>query len=98
MEDVIPVGCWAHARRKANEVVAVLLKGKKGGAALEGEAYCTKLFNIEESLVELPSEERYAKRLELEKPILDAIFLWADSRKDAPKAKLGMALPYLTNQ
>ena len=98
VEDVIHVGCWAHARRKFNEAVAVLPKGKKGGAALEGEAYCTKLFNIEESLVELPPEERYAKRLELEKPILDAMLSWANTRNAAPKSKLGIALTYLKNQ
>ena len=60
MKDVIHVGCWAHVRRKFNDAVAVLPKGKKGGAALEGEAYCTKLFNIEASLAELPPEECYA--------------------------------------
>ena len=98
MEDVIHVGCWAHARRKFNEAVAVLPKGKKGGAALEGEAYCTKLFHIEESLAELPPEDRYTKRLELEKPILDAMLSWANTRNAAPKSKLGIALTYLKNQ
>ena len=73
-------------------------KGKKGGAALEGEAYCTKLFHIEESLAELPPEERYTKRLEQEKPVLDALLSWADSRNAAPKSKLGIALTYLKNQ
>ena len=98
VKDVIHVGCWAHVRRKFNDAVAVLPKGKKGGAALEGEAYCTKLFNIEASLAELPPEERYAKRLELEKPILDAMLSWANTRNAAPKSKLGIALTYLKNQ
>lgn len=98
VEDVTHVGCWAHTRRKFNEAVAVLPKGKKGGAALEGEAYCTKLFNIEEALADLAPEERYTKRLELEKPILDAMLLWANSRNAAPKSKLGIALTYLKNQ
>ena len=98
VQDVTHVGCWAHARRKFNEAVAVMPKGKKGGAALEGEAYCTKLFHIEESLAELPPEERYTKRLEQEKPVLDALLSWADSRNAAPKSKLGIALTYLKNQ
>ena len=98
VQDVIHVGCWAHARRKFNEAVAVLPKGKKGGAALEGEAYCTKLFQIEESLADLTPEERYNKRLELEKPILDAMLSWVNTRNAAPKSKLGIALTYLKNQ
>ena len=98
VENVTHVGCWAHARRKFNDAVAVLPKGKKGGAALEGEAFCTKLFHMEESLAELTPEDRHTKRLELEKPILDAMLAWANTRNAAPKSKLGIALTYLKNQ
>lgn len=98
VDNVIHIGCWAHARRKFNEAVAVQPKGKKGGAALEGEAYCTELFKIEETLAKLTPKERYNKRLELEKPILDAMLSWASTRNAAPKSKLGIALTYLKNQ
>ena len=41
--------------------------------------------------MELMPEERYTKRLELEKPVLDALLAWANeaSAKTAPKSALG---------
>ena len=98
VEDVTHVGCWAHARRKFKEAVDILPKGRKTGAAVEGEAYCDRLFSIEETLSELPPEERYKKRRELEKPVLDAMEAWASTRSAAPKSKLGQALHYLKEQ
>lgn len=98
VEDVIHVGCWAHARRKFEEAVAVLPKGKKEGTALTGQAYCTQLFKIEEELAGLSPEERHEKRQEKAKPILDAMLAWAETRAAAPKSKLGTALTYLKNQ
>ena len=45
-------------------------------------------------------EERYAKRLELEKPVLDALFAWVNETtpKTAPKSVLGKASHYLLEQ
>ena len=37
-----------------------------------GRDYCNKLFAIEAELSELPPQERQMKRLELEKPVLEA--------------------------
>ena len=37
-----------------------------------GRQYCDKLFAIEDSLKDLSNEERFCKRLELEKPVLEA--------------------------
>ena len=49
---------------------------------------------------ELTPEERYAKRLELEKPVLDALLAWANETlpKTVPKSALGKALHYLLEQ
>ena len=38
------------------------------------------------------------QRLEQEKPVLDAMQAWANTRNAAPKSKLGIALNYLKNQ
>ena len=45
-------------------------------------------------------EERYCKRLEQEKPVLDALLVWANELmpKTAPKSVLGKALHYLLAQ
>ena len=50
--------------------------------------------------MDLTPEERYTKRLELEKPVLDALLAWANetSAKTAPKSALGKALHYLREQ
>ena len=95
------VGCWAHVRRKFNEALQTLPKEKRQGSlAAVGECYCTKLFQLEETLSELTAEERYNKHLELERPVLAALLAWAEdaSVKTAPKSALGKALHYLQEQ
>ena len=98
VEDVTRLGCWAHMRRKFDEAVKALPKGKRVGAAVTGQAYCTKLFLIERELQDLPPETRYKNRLRREKPLLDEFRTWADTRTAAPKSKLGQAFSYLQNQ
>ena len=100
-EDITVVGCWAHARRKFDEAVKSLPKGKaKGSSASQGLAYCNLLFAIEQGLSEknATEKERYNERLEQAKPVLDAMFAWANSRTAAPKSALGKAFHYLKEQ
>lgn len=93
------VGCWAHARRKFDEALNALPeKDREGSAALEGQQYCTKLFAIERELAGLTPEERYEQRLKQEKPVLDALSSWVQSKSAAPKSALGKALYYLKEQ
>jgi len=98
--DVIHVGCLAHLKRKFHEAVEVLPKDKRTGAAVEGEAYCTKLFNLEKSYIEqnLSYEERFKRRQEEAKPIFDEFLAWGNSKIASSKSKLGVALTYLHNQ
>ena len=98
-EDITVVGCWAHARRKFDEAVKSLPKGKiKGSSASQGLTYCNLLFGIEQEIAELTAEQRYEQRLKQAKPVLDAMFAWANSRTAAPKSALGKALHYLKEQ
>lgn len=100
-ENIRVVGCWAHARRKFDEALQSIPKEKRQDSlAAAGECYCTRLFQLEQTLMELTPEERYNKRLELEKPVLDALLAWANeaSAKTAPKSALGKALHYLLEQ
>ena len=98
-EDITVVGCWAHARRKFDEAVKSLPKGKaKGSSASQGITYCNLLFGIEQEIAEKTAEERYGERLKQAKPVLDAMFAWANSRTAAPKSALGKALHYLKEQ
>ena len=98
-EDITVVGCWAHARRKFDEAVKSLPNGKaKGSSASQGLTYCNLLFGIEQEIAELTAERRYKERLKQAKPVLDAMFAWANSRTAAPKSALGKALHYLKEQ
>lgn len=100
VEDVIHIGCLAHARRKFEEASKAQPKGKRSPTAEQGIAYCTKLFDLEKQYAaqQLTFEERKQQRLERSKPVLDAMLVWANTRNAAPKSKLGEALTYLKNQ
>ena len=73
---------------------------RKDSLAAAGECYCSRLFRLEQSFAELKPEERYAKRLEQAKPVLDALLAWANDLipRTAPKSALGKALHYLKEQ
>ena len=97
LQDVTHVGCMAHLRRKFHDAVTVLPNGKKSGTAVEGEAYCEKLFQLERTFADLSPEQRKQKRQELAKPILDEFLSWGSTRITSGKSKLGEALTYLHN-
>ena len=97
LKDVTHVGCMAHLKRKFHDAVTALPNGKKSGSAVEGEAYCSKLFQLEERFADLSPEERKQKRQDLAKPILDAFLAWGSTRNASAKSKLGEALTYLHN-
>ena len=98
-EEITVVGCWAHLRRKFDEAVKSLPKGKaKGSSASQGLAYCNLLFGIEEEIAGKTAEERYEERQKQAKPVLGAIEAWANTRTAAPKSALGKAFTYLKEQ
>lgn len=95
---VTSVGCLVHARRKFYDVIKLNKKDETNQNAAKAVGYFTKLFKIEDGLAKKSVEERYQKRLELEKPILDELFAWAEKLYVTPKSKLGEAVTYLFNQ
>lgn len=101
VEDVILVGCWAHARRAFTDVLKSLpANSPKPVVATEGLQFCNQLFAIERELKDLETQERYDKRLELSKPVLDAFLSWLkiQEQKVLPKSGLGQAITYCLNQ
>lgn len=101
--DVTLVGCWAHARRKFDEALKALPSAKRltsGTAAAEGLLFCNQLYKIERDLKELTPEERFEKRLELSKPVMDAFLTWLkiQESKVLPKSAIGQAITYSLNQ
>ena len=99
LNGVIRCGCWAHLRRKFVEAIP----GRKANDApltnaVIGRNYCNKLFKIEECLTNLSHEERYLKRLELEKPVLEAFWCWLENLVVLNGSALEKAVTYAKNQ
>ncbi len=96
------VGCWAHARRKFTDALKALPAAQKGKpvAASVGLDYCNKLFAIEKQLKDVSDQERYEKRLERSKPLLDDFYGWLKRQRQQtlPKSTFGEAITYCINQ
>jgi len=102
LADVILVGCWAHARRKFDDVLKVLPPDKRASptVALEGLSFCNKLFEIERDLADATPEERYKARLEKSVPVLNAFSEWLEKQSSSvlPQSLLGQAIKYCQSQ
>lgn len=97
-EDIVVVGCWAHARRKFDEALKPISPAQQiGTGAMHGKSVCDKLFSIERSLVDLPPEKRLTKRRELAKPIVDDFLHWLKQQKIG-KTLFGNAVHYTLSQ
>jgi transposase len=91
--------CWSHLRRYFVEAIPKDLKSPEATLPSKGIEFCNRLFEIEKTLINLSREERKFKRLETEKPILEAFWSWVDSVRYSclPKSKIGKAIEYALN-
>lgn len=97
--DIIVAGCWAHVRRKWENLLKAIPKEKrKESSAGRAMAYINALFSLEREFSELSPQERYKMRLEKSKPVADAFFAWAESLGALPKSPLGDAAHYAFSQ
>ncbi len=96
---VVVVGCWAHLRRKFHEALKGLpRKDWEGSNALRGREYCDRLFDLERDFAQLKPQERFQKRMEVAKPVLDEFFTWAMGIKVIPLSGIGKAITYALSQ
>jgi transposase len=104
---IVPVGCFAHARRKFNDALKGLGKSTKKSKsntkqtfARQGLARINALFEIERTYRDTSPEERHAIRQEKLAPKLDELRQWIDASRDrVPKDSLtGKAVWYLHRQ
>ena len=96
---IVVVGCWAHARRKFDEALKILPeKDRKDSGAFRGKQYCDKLFELEREFADMSAEDRFKKRIELSKPIMDEFFLWLENLNALPKTPIGKAAYYAISQ
>jgi len=98
-QEITVVGCFAHARRKFDEALKSLpSKDRIGSNCEKGKKYCDKLFELERAFADLSPQERFEKRLELAKPLLEEFFLWAEKHSHMTKTPLGKAVNYALGQ
>lgn len=98
--EITVVGCLAHARRKFDEALKSNSKQERqDSGALIGKRFCDKLFAIEKQLAEFSPDERFQKRQEQAKPVIDEFFAWLKTQeRHLPKNALGKAVRYTLDQ
>jgi hypothetical protein len=99
VKDIIRCFCWTHLRRYFVEALPKDINSPEATLPAKGIDFCNKLFDEEKAMAKLEPNERKIKRLETEKPILDAFWSWIDSIKNSclPKSRLGKAVEYAVN-
>ena len=90
-------GCWAHLRRKFVEAMPSGTSSMPTSAEI-GRNYCDQLFATEKKLAGLSPEERKVKRLELEKPQLQAFWCWLNTVNVSNGFALKKAVQYALDQ
>ena len=92
-ENIVKVTCWAHARRKFEEVHHLGATDRTHAAM----AYMKRLFDIEDRYRESSDEERHAARQREAKPIVESFHEWMlrESPRLLPKSRLLGAMNYM---
>jgi transposase len=94
-EDIIEVGCWAHARRKFHD--AESSDRERAHVAL---GFIGQLYVVEREARDLDAEARRQRRQERSRPILERFRVWLDAQAPAvlPKSPMGDAVGYTLSQ
>jgi hypothetical protein len=92
---IIPVGCWAHARR--NFFDARLSQPREAHYVL---ALIGQLYDIEDEIRLQGVDERKAVRQERSVPVLDRLMAYLREQKEGalPKSKYAQAIAYVLNR
>lgn len=105
-DEIVHVGCFAHARRKFYEAVKgggqqkASKRSSRLSKARQGLEFIRKLYQIERRVEDATPEERYRVRQEQAKPQLEKLRSWLDETLGTvpPKSLTGQALTYLNGQ
>jgi transposase len=102
VEDVVHIGCWAHARRGFSNVLKSLGKKPKSSSANKALQFIKKLYKLEKKArkAKWSCDEIYRMRQGEAKPILDEFKKWLSKEilLTPPKGLLGKAIAYTLNQ
>jgi transposase len=101
-DDIVHVGCLAHARRKFDEAVKAQAKTGRGGMAKQGLELIQKIYRVEREARnrELDCHARKQLRDEKARPLWDELRRWLDRSigQVPPQTLTGKALGYLDKQ
>lgn len=98
-DNITVIGCWAHARRKFDELLQTIPKDKRDTSdAAKGIAYCDKLFRLEKQFALLSPENRFREREHFSKPLMEEFYTWLGSLRESPKSLMGKAIYYAESQ
>ena len=98
--NLIHVGCMAHARRRFHDAVKAQGKSKRRGKAHRGLTLIQKLYRVEKQARKLTPEERHTHRQRHTRPVLKEMRGWLDRvlPQVPPTSATGKALHYLHNE
>lgn len=97
-DDLVHVGCWAHARRKFFDARGT---GKKAGAAEQAISTIAKIYQVERELASLPRDEEFlCQRRARVEPVLASMKTWLEKKAlhVPPRTSLGKAVGYTLGQ
>lgn len=100
-EDLKIAGCWVHCRRRFEEALSLIPKGKQKGTVLYHlMKQIQAIYQEEGKLKDLSSEERLASRQLVVRPLVDAFFAYLKENEPfmAKDAKIQDAFGYALNQ
>lgn len=101
LKNVKRCACYAHIRRFFLDAVPKGSEKDLSNPAVQGAAYCDKLFRYERRYKEegLSWEQRQKRRLKEEKPVVEAFLKWLGNQKvSATSNKFNKALTYARNR
>ena len=105
INNITPVGCWDHARRKFKEAQDVQPKPKKGGPHKASKAdhmlgLINTLYGIERQIKTLSPADKLEQRRKRSLPVLNKIktYLNDNQPKVTREGLTGKAMTYLSNQ
>ena len=91
LPNITTVGCWAHTRRKFQEV------STEHGKAKQAVDFCNQIFRLERELVHLSPEERQIQRESKIRPIIESFYKFIGGLRTV-KGKLPTTIVYVQNQ
>ncbi len=100
--NIIQLGCWAHARRKFTDIVKSGVSDAKSKAyAKEAVALILKLYKIEREIKDDPPDKKCLVRKERSQSIIDDARVWLDAnffKAQELGGAIARAFVYLNNQ